>query len=456
MMGDTRYVSPTGSGGGLTVDDPMDFQAAITPGFFSVRNVVMLDGTYTDNYISTLTGTADDPIVIRSLNSYGAIIDGSLTIGNNDGTTGGYTTVRNVHATNSDTDRGTWETPDGTISRPISVYVLAPYCKVINNFIHDGGVGLAAYDKAHHFVAYGNLMWNAGWADVVRGGAQNIYTHGDNQIIKLNVCAGAFKETFKAYSAGSYIKNYTAQNNVILERSSGTIGSESQRMENINIIGNHILKKLLRIGYVYEQNDNVIVEDNISYTPEEVNGSLDVVFFENISYKRNTVVGIRTWFKDPTDITLKDWDVDNNEYHEVGDFPNYELDNFVSWQGWQAAGLDLNSTFDHQMPSANQVFVYPNEYKDDDDSRMGIVVIWNWQGLNTVAVDLTTLGLTIGETYRWRQAQDPLVDVDTWVDDGNPYTFAMTGHTVAKPIGFDEELVPTQFPTFGCFIIELV
>jgi hypothetical protein len=39
---------------------------------------------------------------------------------------------------------------------------------------------------------------------------------------------------------------------------------------------------------------------------------------------------------------------------------------------------------------------------------------------------------------------------------GNSYTFAMTGHTVAKPIGFDEELIPTQFPTFGCFIIEKV
>jgi len=76
--------------------------------------------------------------------------------------------------------------------------------------------------------------------------------------------------------------------------------------------------------------------------------------------------------------------------------------------------------------------------------------------LNNVTVDLTSLGLQVGTTYRWRQAQDPLVDIGTWLCAGNNLTFAMTGHTVALPIGFTEELVPTQFPRFGCFIIEKV
>ena len=451
------YVSPDGTGDGSSIDNPIELQVALSsPNIVPGSILCLLDGVYTGEYNVDIHGSEGLTITIKSLNAYQAIIDGAFNIGNGDGIRGSYCIVKNIHFTNLDAFRGTWASPQGTISIPIQVYVLAPHVSVINNYIHDGGLGIGGYDAAHTLVVYGNLCWNNGWADDMQGGAQNIYTHGNNQLIKCNVFAGAFKTTFVAFSTTSYITNYTAQDNIIFNRGVAIVGSMAMRMENINIISNHILNKCLAIGYVFDQDDDVIVEDNIVYTPEDENGALNVLYFEKVRYQRNKLIGIRTWFKDPADTALKDWNVDNNEYHEVGDFPNYELDNFVSWQGWQAAGNDLNSTFDHQMPSANQVFVYPNEYKDDDDSRIGIVVIWNWEGLNTVAVDLTTLGLTIGETYRWRQAQDPLVDVDTWVDDGNPYTFAMTGHTVAKPIGFDEELIPTQFPTFGCFIIELV
>jgi len=451
------YVSPTGAGDGSTAEKSTELQVALISGnVIAGDTIVMLDGIYAGNYMATINGSAENRIVIKSKTPYQAVIDGGLTLGNNDGVTGAYIDVKNIHITNLDANRGTWETEQGTIGIPTSMYVLAPYCRVLNNYIHDGGVGLAAYDKADSLVAYGNLIWNSGWADDVRGGAQNVYTHGANQTLKNNICVGGFKETFKAYSAGSYIRDYIAQNNVIFVRSTDVIGSESMRMSNISFIGNHILPKLMQVGYVFDQNDNAIVEDNIVYTPNDINGALNVIYFEKLSYKRNTIVGIRTWFKDPTDITLKDWAVDNNEYHEVGDLPNYDLDDFVSWQGWQAAGNDTNSTFDHLMPTENQTFVYPNEYYEAGDTRMGIIVIWNWKGDNTVEVDLTDLGLEVGTTYRWRQAQDPLVDVDTWECAGNSYTFAMTGHTVAKPIGFDEELIPTQFPTFGCFIIERV
>ena len=85
---------------------------------------------------------------------------------------------------------------------------------------------------------------------------------------------------------------------------------------------------------------------------------------------------------------------------------------------------------------------------------MVIVVIWNWEGLENVEVDLSDLGLELGQKYLWRQAQDPLIDIDTWVCNGDVYIFPMTDHSVAKPIGFDGELIPSQFPTFGCFIIE--
>jgi hypothetical protein len=157
------------------------------------------------------------------------------------------------------------------------------------------------------------------------------------------------------------------------------------------------------------------------------------------------------------------WNLFDNKYHYLGPSANlafkveYGEFSWGSFAEWQAAGRDTEgSIFAESAPTSNEILIYPNEYPDADDMRMGMVVIWNWEELETVDVDLTELGLEIGTTYRWRQAQDPLVDVDTWEDDGSPYTFAMTGHTVAKPIGFDEELIATQFPIFGCFIIEKV
>lgn len=451
------YVSPTGTGDGSTAEKSTELQIAITDSnVLAGDTIILLDGMYKGNYLATINGDAENRVTIKAKTPYAAVIDGGITLGNNDGKTGAYINVREIHVTNLDADRGTWDAEQGTIVIPTSMYVLAPNCRILNNYIHDGGIGIAAYDQSEGLLAYGNLIWNSGWADDVRGGAQNVYTHGANQTLKNNICAGAFKETFKAYSVGSYIRNYTAHNNILFVRSSDVIGSEAMRMSNISFKGNHILQNLMCIGYVYKQNGNAVIEDNITYTPLDVDGSLNSLYFEKLSYKRNKVVGVRTWFANPDDVTFKEWDVDNNEYHEVGDLPNYDLDDFVSWQGWQASGNDVNSTFDHQMPSINQVFVYPNEYYEVGDTRMGIVVIWNWAGDNTVAVDLTDLGLEVGTTYRWRQAQDPLVDVDTWECAGNSYTFAMTGHTVAKPIGFDEELIPTQFPTFGCFIIEKV
>lgn len=452
-------MSPDGLGDGSTEENATELQSAIVDSnVLAGDTIILLDGIYEGNYMATIKGTAENRVVIKSKTPYQAVIDGGLTLGNNDGVTGAYIDVKNIHITNLDADRGTWENENNEVTIPTQLFVLAPNCRIINNYIHDGGVGLAAYDKSEGLIAYGNLIWNSGWADNVRGGAQNVYTHGANQTLKNNVCAGGFKETFKAYSAGSYIRDYLAQNNVMFVRSTDVIGSETMRMSNISFIGNHVLQNLIAIGYVFDQNDNAIIEDNITYTPLDIDGSLNALYFEKLSYRRNKIVGIRTWFKDPTDTVLKDWDVDNNEYHEVGDFPYYDLEDFVSRYdlGWLSEGHDLNSTFDHLMPTENQTFVYPNEYYEAGDTRIGIVVIWNWLGNETVEVDLTDLGLEVGQTYRWRQAQDPLVDIDTWECAGNSYTFAMTGHTVALPIGFDEELIPTQFPTFGCFIIEKV
>ena len=414
---------------------------------------MMLDGTYTGYFVSTVTGTADAKIYIKPQNYMAAVIDGSLQID------GEYTRLRNIRCTNSDINRGTSETPQGTISRPPNIYPTAPNVEIINVMYDNGGGGVLAYNDANGLVLYGDIGFNNGWADDTLGGAQNLYIHSLNKTVKHCIFGGAFKKSVAVYTTNGTIENITLEENVVFARGTFLVGGNHGVTDGPIVNGNHILCNLFEGGYVYDPNGALTFTNNHVYA---LGRSYYIKYFTDLILTGNKFVAVgseEVWT--PFAIAYPGADINNvnsyvledNEYHYTGAVQPFNDGSFAQWQ---ALGYDLDSSYSTDLPSVNEIFVYPNEYPDADDKRMGIIVIWNWAGDNTVAVDLTDLGLEVGTTYRWRQAQDPLVDIDTWVCAGNSFTFTMTGHTVAKPIGFDEELIPTQFPTFGCFIIEKV
>lgn len=456
------YVSPTGTGDGSTEATATELQNALTSeNIIAGDTIMMLDGKYTGEYTVTVTGTAENKIIIKPKNAYAATIDGTFTIGDGGGVNGNYVRARNLICMQSTTDRGTWETSGNEL--PDVTRVSGYYSDIINCLIHDGGLGMGHQQVSDYGIIYGNVIWNNGWADDVLGGAQNLYFQGTGKIIKHNIFGGAFKKSFAGYGVNATIEDCLIDQNVIFSRTSALIGASSETCNNITVHENHVVNNLLQIGYTNEINGVAIVNGNRVYSPSE---ACSMQWWSNLTMNGNVfVAGISAvsdgflWVEDnASEVT---WNLLNNNYYYLGQQPNVafkvEGEGWYSWAQWNALGRDaVGSTFAIIAPTANEIFVYPNEYPDTDDPRVGIVVIWNWAGDNTVAIDLTDLGLEIGTTYRWRQAQDPLVDIGTWVCDGNSHAFAMTGHTVAKPIGFDEELIPTQFPTFGCFIIEKV
>ena len=98
----TIYVSPAGTGDGSTEEQASELQSVLTSeNVIAGDTIVLLDGTYTGNYYSTITGTATNKIYIKPKNYMAAIIDGSLQIGDFGGVRGAYTRIRNIRFTNS-------------------------------------------------------------------------------------------------------------------------------------------------------------------------------------------------------------------------------------------------------------------------------------------------------------------------------------------------------------------
>jgi len=460
----TIYVDTIGGGDGRTENDPVKLEhALLSENVIAGDTILLLDGIYKGNYTSTVTGSVGNQIVIKPRNAYQAVIDGGLQIGDLSNIRGAYTIVRNLRIYYSDTIRGKWTDPQGSNQRPAGILNAAPYCKFINNIIHDGGVGIGSWQKSDYSEIYGNIIFNSGAPDNLLGFAQNIYFQGTGKIIRHNVFAGGFKRTFAGFGTRAYIKNCSVLANVIFARESVLIGSVHNMGDGIKFNDNHIIGEgnTMQIGYNYKYNGSCEIKSNRMYgkSYSSVQWWNDVEMSDNVIVQGEKVQNKGFQFVDDRSPTEFNWNLHDNKYHYLGPAPlqAFIIDGvaWFSWEKWKGLGYDtVGSTFSTSKPTQNEYFVYPNEYPDPDDPRLGIVVIWNWKGLETLKVDLSDLGLEVGSTYQWRQAQDPLVDIDTWVCDSDVYAFQMTGHSVAKPIGFDEELVPSQFPTFGCFIIE--
>jgi hypothetical protein len=85
-----------------------------------------------------------------------------------------------------------------------------------------------------------------------------------------------------------------------------------------------------------------------------------------------------------------------------------------------------------------------------------MIVVWNWTGGDSVSVDVSTV-LGIGDSYRLRSAIDYFGDVATGTVAGDgTITIDMRAisHSVSIPDGWEEPLIATTFPIFGCFILD--
>ena len=504
----TWYASPTGSStNNGSLQYPWSFTYAIAGGGGAIQpgnTVDLRGGTYTlatssgqYGWTSTVSGTASNPVLITSYPGEWAVLDGNVT-GAPTSTTnttllkinGNYTWFENFEITNSETDNRLISDSGSNPSdrRANSVDDLATGTKLIDLVIHDTGQGIGGWSNGNDNEYYGNILYNNGWDAPDRLHGHNIYTQNDTgwKIYENNIDLNAFDQDIQMYgSSASYLNNFTFEGNSWANRSV-LFGGDSP-INNLEVDKNYFYEVSPTLGYSDPGNTGITFYKNYIGS-----SSLTMKLSKNVTVSHNTIIMPGTTFSflvsisfnETAPASITDYTVDNNTYYkpfsDVGESfysptasvtsntCNYFWFNRSStgygWCGappasWQQdLGYDVHGTYTAAVPTTTQIFYRKNKY---DPNRENIT-IYNWAGTSTVVVN-PSLVLKNGDTYALHNSEDYFGDVATGTYGGGTITVPMTGHTFAKPIGYNQvvsstgwyhdPLQPTTFPYYGAFVL---
>jgi hypothetical protein len=501
------YVAPTGSslnngapGSPWDLKTALSNPSAVQPG----ATIWLRGGTYNmpveeGGLTSYLTGTEQAPIKVRSYPGEWAVIDGNLsnspykniwvlTI------QGSHTWFQDLEITNTETSNRKIDT---TSSNPAerrggSIQDWAVGTKLINMVIHDTGDGIGAWSAGSNNEYYGNVVYNNGWDAPDRLHGHGVYTQnnvGYKKFIDNTFFNGFSSNSRTGGTNASSVRNYTWKGNVFFN---GEIAWLGPNIENLKVIENFTYNN--RFGVGYEVNSTYL---NAEVTNNYFTTGVQLFQFTNgLIFKNNTVwdsggtfknIVVQTNQRNPRSL----FTLDNNTYyrsqnefpfwqftviHQGMDSISRDLSNglierdfaFNSYQGSQAQtygyvgqswqqdlGFDLNSTYVDAPLTGTKIVVKPNQY----DPNRALVVIYNWDLLNSVNVDVSGI-LSPGSSYKLHNVQDYFGDVITGTYNGGMLNIPMIGRTRAKPIGYDQvstwyhdPLRPNTFPKFGVFVL---
>lgn len=438
------------------IDNPLTLSGAFAPyGLISPGHTVYLrSGTYSGTWINRLSGTYENPITVMPYNHERVILNG------------GFADANSHYVTYIDIEFTTERDPNPP------VYSLNPGfdtsgegIKLINCTLHDS-VGAAAWDDVD--LVYGCISYNHG---VIVSGSHlghSLYTQNQTashkKIIQHSFFGRSSNYSLHGYATNFNLTNFFIIENVLLPNSTHLIGSQKSD-DGVTFNGNHVYG-IVEIGYGAHVKTNVFMSGSILYCPSTFQFpqafQLNKYLSGNIFY--NTMV-VGQSGATQADLFLMELPtgtmtitIDHNTYYnrtgKAGCFttdqvPPYWMDLATrqSMYGW-----DIHSTIalDGSSPS-DSIHVYPNEYAEFS-KRKGMFVIWNWTQAGSVNVDVSSIPISAGASYRLLQAQDPLNDVRTGTMPANHIlSISMTG-TVASVSGWPDP--PSTAPTFLAFMIE--
>lgn len=447
---------------GLSVEDPIGLVEALTSQYVIPGDTIyLLDGIYTGNFTCSLNGTAENPITIRPYPGSRAIIDGKLTI------EGSYTNWVEIENTLIGTYPRATDVPGS--DPPIvagGITILGDHIKMINCIIYDlVNVAIGWWEAANGGELYGCFTFNNGWIGPDRGHGHGIYTQnlGESDIKTVKHCvlgtnfAGSLlslSTNLACYGLAGHQKNFRFTECAMIDGNQ-LVGGNG--VENVVMDKCHIHEDRLTIGYEDVDNVDMTITDCIIrgefcpfYMPTFTMSGCRIYS----SHEKYVVYGL-----EPAGGVVA-YNLSGNAYHYDGEAATPFYGTGVAkydFAGWQAQyNTDADSTYTTDPPDTNAVFVYANEYLDAGSKRMGFVVIWNWEGLDSVDVDMTALGLNVGTTYKLRSALDYFGDVSEFVEDGDPVAVDMraVSHTLSVPSGYAETIIEQTFPAFGVFLVE--
>jgi hypothetical protein len=446
------FVSPSASSGGSgTRSNPWTLSAAIKSGTVQPGDTITLDGgTYVNPtngqdapaWVCTLQGTASKPIILRSSRGARAVLDGANTI-QEDVFRVSSNYVWYVGLEIMSSDPGRVDQSPQTDANDLGSYPSTTYIKrgqginissggsptgnkFINCIVHDCNGGFNSTNTNDNSQLYGCLFYNNGWYNSGGGGrshhGHNIYIHNATGEIKQFydcITWGAFENNIQAWS-GSSTSNQEINDFFFDGHVSFLYGSQVDGCG--LILGN-------------QSPTNPTLTNSMFYVPSSASPTVMLGYSQgsgtvsggNIS--NNYIYGGEVYFNaSPSGLTF------NNNLVSSG---------YIRGSAPSGSGNTVTSS----KPTANKVFIRPNQY----EAGRANVIVYNWQGNSSVTVDLSAICKS-GDTYNIVDVQNPSAVLLSGTYSG-PVSIPMTGTAIAQPIGNDTEGRTHTPSEFGCFIV---
>jgi hypothetical protein len=441
------YVSSNGSGNG-SIGSPWSIgtlcggSSQAQPG----DTVWLRGGNYGSGGSSTincqLNGSSSAPIIVRAYPGERATILGGLGIYSN------YVWYWGIEIQNSFT-RSTSECGSfPSIKPPDGVFFSqgATGNKFINMIIHDVANGISDQQEAIGTEDYGNLLYNIGWASSCdRGHGHALYLQNNGSAVKLvqdNLGWNSFDIGMQAYSGAASVSNIWFVGNAFW---------------NNGLPGGHRVDNMY-IGDSATPKQNILIQDSVMYNPldassgetgyNEANSGSSI----DITLKNNYWIGAS-----PTGyvtLLMTGWQTTNVTGNmfvgplSVSGIGSYNWSGNSYYKSSPPSGADGGSPVSGSYPTGVRVVVRPNKY---EQGRAHIIVM-NFDKASTVNVDLSGTGLTSGQSYEIRDAQN------FW--GGAVATGTYNGGSISLPMNLSAVTPMINYTTpghtsaeFGAFVV---
>ncbi len=438
------HVSATGSpSGDGTVDAPWDAATMFSSSVILPGDIVWIHGGNYDNdtetlvYKTYLKGTKERPIIIRA---YG---DGPVDIHINDAlyNDGSHSASWNwFWGFEPHIERPQRSVPDTGYRRPSAFYLTTEGHRIINCIVYDNGhPGIGSWRHVGEGEIYGTLIWGSGiydYSPAIRGSA--IYTQNElgTRTIKDVISFRNFTNGIKAYTENGFVNGFHVEGNISFKNYNSPILVQgiNNPIQGLKLIENYTFQEDYEgghpviVGYPYRDqvNNNVEIQRNYFVAGFNPGGAITSALVNNQIFSDNTLVTkytnrvdkietprLFTYYPTATQENIL-WD--NNRYYGGRDI-SLGADNLINnysdrttyaafhtLEAWQTARypFDSNSIWTRHYPEENTIVVRPNLY----ERGRGHIIIYNWEALATVTVDISDLGLDEGETFEIRDAEN--------------------------------------------------
>jgi hypothetical protein len=434
------------------IADPWDIQTALSqPHTVGPGDVIWLrGGTYAleRTLLSRLVGSEDHPIVVRQFPGERATLDCRLVTETGAGTEclllkSVYTWYWGFEITNSTTVRRS-ATP-GSTPNPRGLGVQGQGglgTKLINLVIHDVGTSLFESQRSGIEI-YGTVAYNSGWDGPDRSHGPGFYVrnHSDypRKLIRDNIVFQHYRQGLQGYGTfPNVFSNFLVEGNVFFNNGIGTGG----------------FHRNLMFGNENTDHRNDVFRQNFTYFAAGSGSGANTLGSE-AGACRGLVVESNVFAHGPGRAALE---VNNCAGTQIAGNLFYGKTSLRTPQNaLDLAGDEFRAAFPGNVyygdglgaPHGVAAFLRPNQY---EPGRANLIV-YNWDALPAVRIDVASLGIRPGDAYEIRSVQDYYGAGVRGIYRGGVLEVAMTGWTAELPIGYEGPGLPPTFPQFGVFIV---